>query len=402
MSSARGVVSSWSAVGARPVRVTATEPIALVLVSNEVEQNGMFYFDSINKALKHFVEAKKANGKTRTLSNIKAGLADGSIKGNLFKYLKWTTDKYDIVVPTVISVAKYSEDEAELKTNIINAIASIRYAPSKFKVRPDIIGVADYTDDADIANQYIATLHLLRARGFIDLKATDGSDAKAKREQFGSERVTPVYTNLKDWNTLIDATDEFSANYILSILRCVIDASDTVKQVGWSFSVSNQVLPVSDAIKDIDFILGLGDETDFLTQNQITSFIEFKGVRVWNYQTCSADPLLQDARRVRIFDKLSMAVLDAIFPFIDSNKGVKAVKEAKATVKNFVMDMIGKEVLIGGEVELDMDLTTPSAINEGKFYFKVNAQENPTPTLIGVEFNRVNSFSPLVYKVINS
>ena len=402
MSITRGVVSDWSAVGARPVRVSATEPIALVLVSNEVTENGMFYFDSLNKALKHFVEAKQVDGKARTLTDVKAGIKDGSIKGNLFKYLKWTTDKYDIVVPTVISVAKYSEDEAELKTNIINAIASIRYAPSKFKVRPDIIGVADYTSDVDIANQYAATLGMLKARGFIDLKAVDGSDAKTKRDQFGSERLTPAYTNLKDWNTLTDSEDEFSASYILSVFRCVVDASDTVKQVGWSYSISNKVLPVSDAVKDIDFVLGLGDETDFLTQNQITSFIEFKGVRVWNYQTCSADPLLQDARRVRIFDKLSMAVLDAIFPFIDSNQGVKAVKEAKATIKNFVMDMIGKEVLIGGEIELDTDLTTPNAINEGKFYFKVLAQENPTPTLIGVEFNRVDKYSDIVYKIINS
>ena len=401
MSITRGVVSSWSAVGARPVRVSATEPIALVLVSNEVEQNEMFYFDSINKALTHFVEAKEVNGKTRTLSDVKQGIADGSIKGNLFKYLVWTTNKYEIVVPTVISVAKHSDDEAELKTNIINAIASIRYAPSKFKVRPDIIGVADYTSDVDIANQYIATLHLLRARGFIDLKATDGSDAKTKRDKFGSERVTPLYTNLKDWNTLIDAKDEFSANFVLSVFRCVVDASDTVKEVGWSYSLSNKVLPVSDTVEDIDFVLGLGDETDFLTQNQITSFIEFMGVRVWNYQTCSVDPLLQDARRVRIFDKLTFAVLPAIFPFIDSDRGVKAVKEAKDTIRAFVADMIAKEVLIGGIIELDEELTSPTAITEGKFYFKVIAQENPTPTRIAVEFNRVDSFSPVVYKIIN-
>jgi len=398
----RGVVSNWSATGARPVRVSATEPIALVLVSNEVEQNEMFYFDSIDEALAGFIGAKQIDGKARTLSDIKAGIADGSIKGNLFKYLVWTTNKYEIVVPTVISVAKYSDDEAELKTNIIDAIASIRYAPSKFKVRPDIIGVADYTSDVDIANQYAATLGMLKARGFIDLKATNGSDAKTKRDQFGSERLTPVYSNLEDWNTLTDSEDEYSANYILSIFRCVVDASDTVRQIGWSFSLSNKELPVKDAVGDVDFVLGLGDETDFLTQNQITSFIEQKGTRVWNYQTCSADPLLQDARRVRIFDKLSMAVLDAIFPLIDSDNGVKAVKEAKATIKNFVMDMIGKEVLIGGEIELDTNLTTPSAINDGKFYFKVLAQENPTPTLIGVEFNRVDKYSSIVYKTINS
>jgi len=272
MSIERGVVSKWQAIGARPVRVSATEPIALVLVSNEVDANEMFYFDSMDKALMHFVEAKEVNGKARTLDDVKAGIADDSIKGNLFKYLVWVKNKYELVVPTIISVAKYSEDEAELKTNIINAIADIRYAPSRFKLRPDVIGVADYTTDVDIANQYIATLHLLRARGFIDLNATDGSDAVSKRGEFGSERVTPLYTNLKDWNTLIDAKDEYSSAFILSILRCVVDASDTTRGVGWSYSVSNKVLPVSEAAKDVDFILGLSDETDLLTNNQITSF----------------------------------------------------------------------------------------------------------------------------------
>ena len=391
----RGVVSSWRAIGARPVRVSATEPIAVVLVSNEVEENEMRYFDSLPKALAHY------QGK-RSFDDIKKAVESGEFKGNLFKYLVWVNNKYEVIVPTVISVAKYSDDEKELKTNIINAIAELKKAPAKFKIRPDIIAVADYTTDIDVAKQLIATTHLLRARTFIDLDAVDGSDAIKKRGQFGSERATPIYCNIKDWNTLIDNSDIFSGAFVLSILRCAIDASDTTRGVGWSYSLSNKLLPVADAARDIDFILGLADETDLLTNNQITTFIEFQGIRVWNYQTCSADALLQDATRVRIFDKLTMAVLPAIFPFIDSDRGVKAVKEAKDTIRAFVADMIGKEVLIGGIVELDEELTTPTAITNGEFYFKVIAQENPKPTKIAVEFNRVDIFSDVVYKVINS
>jgi len=401
MSIARGVVSSWRAIGARPVRVSATEPIAIVLTSNEVDANGLYYFDSFDKALTYFVEAKEVNGKTRNLDQVKEAIKAGDIKGNLFKYLVWTANKYELVVPTIISVAKWSDDEAELKTNLIEAISSIKNTPALFKLRPDIIGVADYTTDIDIATQYVATLNILRARGFVDLKAVDGSDAKTKREQFGSERLTPAYTNLRDWNTLIDSEDEYSASYVLSVFRCVVDASDVIKGVGWSYSISNKVLPVSDAMQDVEFVLGLGDETDLLTNNQITSFIAFNGIRVWNYQTCSADPLLQDACRVRIFDKLTFAVLPAIFPFIDSDRGVKAVKEAKDTIRAFVADMTAKEVLLGGEIELDEELTSPTAITNGEFYFKVNTQENPKPTKIAVEFNRVDAYAPVVYKIIN-
>lgn len=391
MSIERGVVSSWQAIGARPVRVSATEPLALVLVSDEVSENELHYFDSIPKALSYFLDG-------RSIDEIKSA----SPKGNLFKYLIWANNKYELIVPTIISVVKYDDDENALKTNIIEAIAGIKRVPAQYKLRPDIIGVADYTADIDIANQLVATVHLLRARTFVDLNADDGSDAAQKRDKLGSERVTPIYTNLKDWNVLKDASDEFSASFILSVFRCVVDASDTTRGVGWSYSLSNKVLPVADAIKDVDFVLGLADETDALTNKQITTFIEFQGTRVWNYQTCSADALLQDATRVRIFDKLTFAVLPAIFPFIDSNRGVKAVKEAKDTIRAFVADMIGKEVLIGGIVELDEDLTTPTAITNGEFYFKVYAQENPKPVKIAVEFNRVDIYSNIVYKTVNS
>ena len=51
-------------------------------------------------------------------------------------------------------------------------------------------------------------------------------------------------------------------------------------------------------------------------------------------------------------------------------------------------------------IELDTDLTTPTAITNGEFYFKVLTQENPKPTKIAVEFNRVDIYSDVVYKII--
>ena len=395
MSTARGVVASWQPVGARPVSVAANEPLALVLTSSEVSANEMHYFDSLSKALEHYL-----NG--RSVQQIKQAITAGNIKGNLFKYLVWADSKYDLRVPLVVSVAKHSATAATQKTNVINAINEIKKAPSRFKVRPDVIGVADFTSDQAVANAVISTCDYLRARSYVDLEARNGSDAIAKRGQYGSERITPLYTNLKDWDTLSDSTQSFSAAFALALLRSYIDGSDTVKEVGWSYSLSNKVLPVTDTVVETEFILGLGDETDNLTAHQITSFIEFQGVRVWNYQTCSDDALLQDARRVRIFDKLTFAILPVIFPFIDSDQGVQAVQEAKDTVRNFVADMIAKGVLLGGLIELDTELTTPSAIDQGKFYIKVRTQENPTPTRIAVTFNRENIFSGVVYQTLGA
>ena len=107
MSITRGVVSKWQAIGARPVRVSATEPIAMVLVSDEVEANELHYFDSVPKALSYFMG-------DRSFEDIKKL---GS-KGNLFKYLVWANNKYEIIVPTVVSVAKWDKDAKKLKTKM--------------------------------------------------------------------------------------------------------------------------------------------------------------------------------------------------------------------------------------------------------------------------------------------
>ena len=157
MSIARGVVSSWQAIGARPIKVNATEPIAMVLVSDEVDANELHYFDSLPKALSYFM-----NG--RSFEDIKKLQS----KGNLFKYLVWANNKYEIIVPTIVSVAKWDKDAKKLKTNIIKAIADLKKVPAMYKVRPDIIAVADYTTDIEIAKQLVATTHLLRARTFVD------------------------------------------------------------------------------------------------------------------------------------------------------------------------------------------------------------------------------------------
>jgi hypothetical protein len=255
------------------------------------------------------------------------------------------------------------------------------------------MGVGDWSTDVDVQIAMVATLDKIKGRGFVDMDATDNADAITKRDALGSRRVTPVFTNLKDWNTVLSDTDEYSASIVMAYLRASIDGS---KDIGYSYSISNRVLPVSGVKVNREFLAGFQDETDPLTEKQITSFINYSGIRSWNYQTCDIDPIWQDARRVRIFDLASFAVLDGIFWAVD--RDLAALDAAQDSLRAFMATLVGQDVMLGFNVYLNLDLTTPTAITNNEFYFTIASQETPSPALIKVTFDRVDAYSSVVFE----
>ncbi len=374
MSTSRGIVVEVKSSGARPISVSSTIPLALVLTADVGVTAGVHYFDSIKAALADTEFAAAAGG-------------------NLLKYLKYGEDKYGLIVPLIVSVAHVDVDPTVEKSAVITAVNNLATAPSTFGFRPDIIGVGDWSTDVDVQNAVVSTADKLKARAFVDLDATDNADAITKRDALGSRRVTPVFTNLMDWNTALDNTDEYSASIVLAYLRSAVDGS---KDIGYSYSVSNRVIPVSGVKVVREFMAGFQDETDPLNEKQITSFINYSGIRSWNYETCDIDPIWQDARRVRIFDLASFAVIDGIFWAVD--RDLSALDAALDSLRAFMANLVGQEVMLGFNVYLDKTLTTSTAITNGEFYFTIEAQETPSPSLIKVTFDRVDAYSSVVYE----
>lgn len=396
MSQKRGVLTELTSTSARPISVKSTLPIALVLTSDA--EAGMYGFDKPEDAIEFFKDKHKS--------------------GNLMKYLKVGYDKYNVVVPVVISVANVVEavdgektvEEAanETKSNIINATNALKAAgTSKNKAsakgamvayRPDITALADYAkDDEHIRTAFIATTEAMKARTFIDLDSESNADAIAKRNTLGSERVTAIATSFTEWNTQTNQEEEYDSGVCLAWLRARVDGE---RKTGYADSVSNRLVNFSGVKRTFDFIPGALDETDPLTENQIMSFIEYSGLLTWEYSTCSVDPIWQDARRLRIFDLAADAVLKGIFFAVDKDLGTLTI--AKRSLKAFMDGLVGDDVMLGHDIRLDEDRTTPARITAGEFYFIIDAQEMPSPKLICVKLNRVDYFSPRVYEVLKA
>ena len=395
MSQNRGIVAGYTARNPYQIRVTSDLPLTLVVTAECPE--GIYCFDSPEDALESVF-----------FKDVETG--------NLKKYLQLGVDEFPVIVPTIVSVVniKYEDDEAEvkvvdealMKSSIIEAVNALRKASSTINkaskkgepvtYKPDIIVVPDYhIGDLDICNSINTVCEYLGARTFFDADAELNSEALAFRANFTSDRITLAKCGLGKWNTTLNQTDFYCASAVLAFLRVYTDGQSTT---GYAKSISNRLVPFSSVKYPVEFIAGKKDETDSLTDNQIMSFISHKGIRTWEYATCT-NTIWKDARRVRIFDLAAQATIDALFECVD--KDMSELFAAKRALENFMDDLVGQDIMVDGfRVYLDTKRTTQTAIDSGEFYLMVDCDEMPSPRLINVTYNKVSQSAERIYKLI--
>ncbi|MFY4759053.1 hypothetical protein ACOTV0_02275 [Aliarcobacter butzleri] len=384
MSQNRGIVAKYRADNPYIIKVSSTLPLAMVLTA-ECEE-GIYCFDSPEDALE-----------SEFFKDVETG--------NLKKYLELGVNEFPVIVPIIVSVINIKEDEALMKSSIIEAVNALRKASSTINkaskkgepvtYKPDIIVVPDYhVGDLDVCNSINVVCEYLSARTFFDCDAELNSEALAFRVNFTSDRITLAKCGLGKWNTTLNQTDFYCASAVLAFLRVYIDGQSTV---GYAKSISNRILPFSSVKYPVEFIAGKQDETDSLTEKQIMSFISHNGIRSWEYATCT-NTIWKDARRVRIFDLAAQATVDALFEAVD--KDIDELMACKRALENFMADLVGQNVMVDGfKVYLDTKQTTQTSIDEGKFYLMVDCDDMPSPRLIEVTYNKVSQSAEKIYKM---
>jgi phage tail sheath protein FI len=379
MSIKRGVVTEVTSNSARPISVSSTLPIALVLQSSVIASD-VYGFDSPQKALDFFDDNDKLKDDT----------------GNLKKYLKVGIDKFGLIVPIIVSISSVDADNDRNIANMVDAVNALKTAPSITEFKPDIVAVGFDEYNLSVYNAVDDVCKVLKARTFLDLYAPDNGQAISRRNNFGSDRITVAKCSVKILNTTTANLETYDSGIMLAWLRCSVDGSG---KLGYSKSISNRLLSINGVVSPSEFYAGCLDSTDPLTEKQIMSFIHYKGFRTWEYATTSADAIWQDARRVRIFDMCAAAVIDGIFFAVD--KDMNALNAAKDSLRGFMNGLVGDDVMVGFNVELDLARTTKERVTAGEFYFIVDAQEMPSAKLIHVTFNKVDRYASTVYKMID-
>lgn len=179
----------------------------------------------------------------------------------------------------------------------------------------------------------------------------------------------------------------------------MIAHSDGLKEYGWANSASNRVMQgISGTARPIEFIAGQECEADRLRTLGIATVINYKGFRLWGFETTDPDSIWQSLERVRVFDRIGEAVQEGVFWAID--RGADVLIHAKDSVDGLLLSLKGANVLVGYDVYWHPEKNTKEALTAGKFYLVAEMQNMPTVRRFEVECSFTDKFSPVLMKII--
>lgn len=304
-------------------------------------------------------------------------------------------NRFQATVPVIVSTVSPDEDEAVQKANIIDGINLLKSCRAEFDMKPDVITVPDYAKDVTIAKSMIAVCDVFKARCYVDIDTEILAEATTLRNEFGSERIHLVKSSLGTFNTDTNLNEWYDGGTVATFFRAVLDGSE---KYGWFKSLSNRAISM-DAIKHkTEFHDGL-DETDPLTEIQVWAVVKNQGIKFWSSDaTCSSDLIWRDGLTVRIVDMMTETVRRDLASSVD--KDLTEITVIKSSVQAFSNGLVGAGLLLGGEISLNENATTPEMIAAGEFEFIFNFQEAPKIRRVNIHFNRVNSYASVVYKML--
>ena len=395
MASNYGVNIVTSANASRPIRVKSSTPIFLIAtvvlatLKKEVqdklkEHNYIMHYGNAKKAKDDFDKSKG------TVSGAVDGINDQGVLSPLVIHIVPITDAQSK------KQAELFYEVAELKSAIIDGVDKAKTAMSIYGVKSNLIIAPRFSHDGDVKAQIEAVATSLSATGIVDLNAKDEADATVKMKNFGTRRLMVCDPYVKVWDTTANATitEPMSAR-----VAGMIAHSDGLKEYGWANSASNRVMQgISGTARPIEFIAGQECEADRLRTLGIATVINYKGFRLWGFETTDPDSIWQSLERVRVFDRIGEAVQEGVFWAID--RGADVLIHAKDSVDGLLLSLKGANVLVGYDVYWHPEKNTKEALTAGKFYLVAEMQNMPTVRRFEVECSFTDKFSPVLMKII--
>jgi len=387
MALTRGIQGNRSSTAAKPIKMESALPIGLVLLANAEPKQ--YYFDSPKKALEYFKSESSFFKKEK------------STGGNWEKYLNLWEDRFPTTVPVLISMAKIGEGktkeavEKDQKSNVLTAITAMKNFTAEFGIQPDVTAVADYPRDINVLKSLDVINQFYKSRSWYDIDTEKGSDAAKFKDEVDSERISMVNSALGTFNTVTKSNEWYDAGVVMAFHRAYTDSK---KEFAWFDSISNLSINMDSVKYPVSYHDGL-DETDGYADKQIWTFIKDGGIRPWGSDyTCSNNPIWRNGSRVRLVDLAIKAIRKELRDSID--KDLSELTVVKKSLSAFKNGLIGQGVLLGGEIELDLEKTTPVEITAGNFYFIFDFQDTPKARKIVVRMNYTDEYSAVAYKIL--
>lgn len=219
----------------------------------------------------------------------------------------------------------------------------------------------------------------LRGRVYASTPSTSTDAGLAWREDFDSDRLTPIYPQALIWDAASAAYLQRPADAVFAGLTARVH-----RELGFWYSPSNQVLQsVGGLSTQVDWASGDPDcMANILNGNQIATIINmgaqtgngYGGFRRWGNRTTASDTNWAFESVRTILDGCYEALEETSLWMVDKPPSKQLLLDATQRANNFFR--IGKREgwLVGGRCWLDPEDNTPDLLKAGVYTWRIDPE----------------------------
>ncbi|TRD18399.1 phage tail sheath subtilisin-like domain-containing protein [Palleronia caenipelagi] len=276
---------------------------------------------------------------------------------------------------------------AETKANVVGdaslgtGVWALEAARARLDLTPRINIAPGFTSGLPgegvnpVVSALISVSEKLRAVVVKDGPNTSEDDAKADRQNYGSDRlfiVDPAVT-VFDTASATDVTMPASAHVAGLIAR-----RDVEKGFWWS--PSNQIIRgITGTTRPVGFHLSsAATEANRMNEAEVATIIRRDGFRLWGNRSTSADAQWAFLSVRRTADLLAESVEAAHLWAMDRPMSAQLFMDIRDGVQAFGQGLVRQGALLGFRCWLDAELNTEATLKAGKLYLDY-AFEPPAP-----------------------
>lgn len=286
----------------------------------------------------------------------------------------------------IMGFAEGADDDVTLANVVGDAtlgtgLWALEAAPSVLDLTPRILAAPGFTQTAPgdqaspVTTNLIAIAEKSRAVVIADGPNTNETDAKADRQNWGSDRLFIVDPSVTVFDTV---TATYVTRRASGYVAGLIAKRDLEKGFWWS--PSNQIINgISGTARPVSFNLNSTEtEANRMNEAEVATIIRRDGFRLWGNRGTSPDAQWAFLSVRRTADIIYESIERAHLWAMDRPMSAQLIMDIRDGVQAFGQQLINSGALLGFNCWLDPELNTETVLKSGKLYLDFDF-EPPAP-----------------------
>lgn len=244
------------------------------------------------------------------------------------------------------------------------------YSTGALAITGDGTGAAGTLNFGDVMNPVVQAMAAVAndrgvtARAYVDGPGTTDAEAVAFRNTINNGRVMVIDPTVLQYDPESGTYVQRPGSTVFAGIRSRVATETNVSE-----SVSNKEIR---SIVGVSRTIRYGDEANYLTERQISTFIKYRGgFRTWGSRLCADQSIWQFDSVRATADFINETLHDTIFEFVDRKFSKANLKFLIESVNAILRLLKANGDILGGRVSLDGSRQTDEDSANGRVWISV-------------------------------